>query len=90
MEEKQLFKIIPLPKGPINKARPAPDQLVRFSGVILNLTSHALDCLQGLTRREMEKKNPSVKVLEEYYLLYHYLDFMKRLCLEKGDKGIIL
>lgn len=83
MEKKQSLKIIPLPKGSIIKATPVADSLTRFSGVILNLTSNALDCLQRLGRKEMERKNPSVIVLEEYYLLHHYLDFIKRLCLGK-------
>lgn len=83
MEEKEFLKIIPLPKAPIIKATPVADSLTRFSGVILNLTSNALDCLQRLARKEMEKKSPSDNVLEEYHLLHHFLDFIKRLCLEK-------
>ncbi|MGQ9694917.1 MAG: hypothetical protein ACUVWV_09255 [Thermodesulfobacteriota bacterium] len=85
MEEKQSLKIIPLLRGSIIKATPVADSLARFPGVILNLTLNALDCLQRLTQNEMERKAPSLKVLEEYHLLHHYLDFIKRLCLDKRD-----
>jgi len=83
MEGNSFLKVIPIPKLPVAKAKPESDSLFRFSHVILNLTSQALDCLQKLAQKEMEKKSPSVKILEEYYLLHHYLIFIKRLCLEK-------
>lgn len=83
MEENQFLKIIHLSKSPVIKFTPLADPLSRFCGIVLNLTSNALDCLQRLARKEMEKKSPSANIMEEYYLLQHYLDFIKRLCLEK-------
>lgn len=80
MEENTFLKIIPLPKLTTTKAIPVADPLARFSGIVLNLASNALGCVQRLARKEMERKSPSSEVIEDYYLLYHYLDFIKRLC----------
>lgn len=83
MEGGNFLKVIPMPKLPVSKVMPEADPLFRFSHIILSLTSDALNCLQRLTQKEMEKKEPSLFILEEYYLLHHYLDFMRRLCLKK-------
>ncbi len=77
------LKIVPLRQVPATKVTLATDRLSRFSGIVLNLTSKALECVQRLARKEMEKKSPSANIMEDYYLLYHYLDFIRRLCLEK-------
>jgi hypothetical protein len=38
-----------------------------------------LDCLNRISSQEMAKKSPSPPLLEEYCLLHHCLDFVKRL-----------
>ncbi len=77
------LKIVPPRELPVKKVAPLPDPLSRFSGIVLNLTSKALGVVQHLARKEIEKKSPSTNIMEDYYLLYHYLDFIRRLCTEK-------
>jgi hypothetical protein len=63
------------------------DPLDRFRGVVLNLTESALDCLNRISQREMQKDSPSPTLVEEYFLLHHYLDFIERLCRGKKDSS---
>lgn len=85
MEKNNFLKIVPLVELTATADGLLPVPLSRFSGIILNLTSNALECVQRLARREMQKKSPSAILMEEYYLLHHYLAFIKRLCLEMMD-----
>ncbi len=83
MEKNSFLKIVPFPKLTPNKLMPADAPLTRFSAIVLNLTSNALECVQQLARKEMAKKSPSADMMEDYYLLHHYLDIIRKICLEK-------
>lgn len=83
MEESSFLKLVPFPKKEIEKSEQYSDPLFRFSRVVLSLTSNALDCLHRVAQREAKKASPSCELLEEYYLLNHYLDFIKRMCRDK-------
>lgn len=80
MEETPHLKLVPPSKKEVGQNSHRSDPLTRFKGVVLNLTESALDCLNRISQREMEKDLPSPTLLEEYFLLHHYLDFIKRLC----------
>jgi hypothetical protein len=53
--------------------------------VALNLTEGALGCLNRISQGETQKESPSPTLMEDYFLLHHYLDFIKRLC--QGDSA---
>jgi hypothetical protein len=80
MEETRFLKLIPSSKKEEGKADHRLDPLDRFKGMVLNLTKSASDCLNRISQREMQKDSPSPSLMEEYFLLHHYLDFIKRFC----------
>jgi hypothetical protein len=80
MDETYYLKLVPSPKKEEEEVSPHLDSLNRFKKLVLNLSESALECLNRISRREMEKDSPSPSLMEEYFLLYHYLDFIKRLC----------
>jgi hypothetical protein len=63
------------------------DPINRFKGTILNLIENALICLNRISQQEMQKDSPSAALMEEYFLLHHYLDFIERLCRVKKDSS---
>jgi hypothetical protein len=80
MEETYFLKLVfPSQKG-IGKDNLHLEQLSLFKRVVLNLNEGALNCLNRISRQEMQKDSPSPTLVEEYFLLHHYLDFIKRLC----------
>jgi hypothetical protein len=85
MEETYYLKLVPTPKKEEEEVSPHLDPLIRFKKVILNLSEGALDCLNRISQREMGKDSPSATLVEEYFLLHHYLDFIKRLCQGKSE-----
>ncbi len=84
MEETRHLKLVPLARGGIEKVGEHRDALPRFKGLVLSLTGDALDCLNRISRQEMEKASPEYALIDEYFLLHHYLGFIKRLC-HKGQ-----
>jgi hypothetical protein len=80
MEDTRFLKPISPSKKEIDKENLHFDPLSLFKGVVLNLDESALDCLNRISRQEMQKDSPSTTLLEEYFLIHHYLDFIKRLC----------
>jgi len=87
MEETRYLKLVPPSKKEKEAGRIShrSDPLTRFKRVVLNLTESALDCLNRISQKDMEKDSPSPTLLEEYFLLHHYLDFIKRLCKGKSE-----
>jgi hypothetical protein len=85
MDERTHFlKVVPPSKKEVDHVSPHLDPFHRFKGTILNLTEIASDCLNRISQREMEKHSPSPTLMEEYFLLHHYLDFIERLCRDKS------
>jgi hypothetical protein len=80
MEETHLLKLVYPSKKGIDKDHPHFKPLNLFKGVVLNLNEGALNCLNRLSCQEMQKNSPSLTLMEEYFLLRHYLDFIRRLC----------
>jgi|YelNatPaOPRAMG01_1025707.scaffolds.fasta_scaffold518463_1 hypothetical protein len=78
MEDSRFLKII----RPIEKEEKEPllDPLRRFKGLVLNLTENAIVCLNRLLQFELEKEKPSGDIVEDYYLIQHYLCFIKKIC----------
>jgi hypothetical protein len=87
MEETRFLKLLPPAKKEESHGDEHSDPLIRFKGVVLNLTQSALDCLNRVSQREMQKDSPSPSLMEEYSLLHHYLDFIERLCQSKKDSS---
>ncbi len=87
MEETRLLKLLPRAKKEESQVDGHLDPLVRFKGVVLNLTESASDCLNRISQREMQKDSPSPTLMEDYFLLHHYLDFIERLCRGKKDSS---
>jgi hypothetical protein len=85
MDETHFLKLVPPPKKEVSQVENHSDPLVRFRRVVLNVTESASDCLDRISRREMQKGAPSPALMEEYYLLRHYLDFIKKLCQTKSE-----
>jgi hypothetical protein len=84
MEDTPYLKLVPPSKKEVGQDSPCSDPLIRFKGMVLDLTDSALDCLNQICQQEMEKDSPSPTLLEEYFLLHHHLDFIKRLCRRKS------
>ncbi len=80
MKEPHFLKLIPPAKKQESQVEDHLDPLVRFKGVVLNLTESASDCLNRLSQQETQKESPSPTLMEDYFLLQHCLDFIRRLC----------
>jgi len=88
MDEKISFlKVVPSSKKEADQVDLHLDPICRFKGTVLNLTEGALSCLNRISQQEMQKDSPSSTLMEEYFLLHHYLDFIERLCREKKDSS---
>jgi hypothetical protein len=85
MGEPSYLKLVSPPKKEVGQVEHHSDPLVRFKGLVLNLTQSALDCLNRISQQEMEKDSPSPNLLEECFLLHHHLDFIKRFCQDKSE-----
>lgn len=53
--------------------------LERFKAAVRDLTEKALEIVNRISINEVNKPKPKVELIEDYYLLYHYLDFLKKL-----------
>ncbi len=87
MEETRLLRLLPSTRKEESQVDDHLDPLVRFKGVILNLTAGASDCLNRISQREIQRDSPSPTLMEDYFLLHHYLDFIERLCRDKKDSS---
>jgi len=85
MDETRFLKLISSLKKEKTEVSHHTDPLFRFKRVVLNLTESALASLNRISAQEMGKGSPSASLMEEYYLLHHYLDFIRRLCRGKSD-----
>jgi hypothetical protein len=85
MEENGFLKLVKPLKKEDKEVTPKIDPIVRFKGLVLNLTENAIECLNRISQEEMCKDSPSPTLMEEYFLLHHYLDFIKRLCQKISD-----
>jgi len=54
------------------------DPLERFKAVTRDLTEKALEIVNRISVDEMSKPEPQTELVEDYYLLFHYLDFLRR------------
>ncbi len=80
MEEPYYLKLVSPAQKQNDLESPQLDPLTRFKKVVLNLIDNTLLCLNRIAQGEMEKESPSPSLMDEYFLLYHYIDFIKRLC----------
>jgi hypothetical protein len=88
MDEKTRFlKAVPPSHKEVDQVDLHLDPIGRFKGTVLNLTESALSCLNRISQQEVQKDSPSAILMEEYFLLHHYLDFIERLCREKKDSS---
>ncbi len=55
-----------------------PHLLEDFKAVVRSLTEDAVKVINRIAAHEMSKPEPNAELVEEYYLLFHYLDYMKR------------
>ena len=85
VEETPYLKLVPPSKREVGQDDHRSDPLTLLRAVVLNMTESALDCLNRISQQEMQKDSLSPNLLEEYFLLHHYLDFIKRLCQGKSD-----
>ena len=54
------------------------DPLDRFKAITRDLTEKALEVVNRISSHEASKSQPEPELVEEVYLLFHYLDFLKR------------
>ena len=52
-------------------------ELFRFKAITNNLVQETLMSLEEMSAEEMQRGKPSQSRIEEYYLLHHYLDYLK-------------
>lgn len=71
------------PNKLLDKEEKAP-LLEDFKAVVRSLTEDALKVINRIAANEMSKPEPNAELVEEYYLLFHYLDFLKRLASSKA------
>ena len=60
------------------------DPLERFKAVTRDLTEKALEIVNRISVDEMSKPEPQTELVEDYYLLFHYLDFLRRFVSSKA------
>ncbi len=53
-------------------------KLFRFKAIARNIFQKALMTLDDITAEEMQVEKPPQSQIEKYYLLNHYLDYLKR------------
>lgn len=85
MKEPYYLKLVPTATKETDQESPLLDPLFRFKKVVLNLIENALTCLNRIAQAEMEKDSPSPNLMDEYFFLHHYLDFIRRLCEKKSE-----
>jgi len=51
--------------------------LFRFKGITRNIVQNVLMTLDEISGEEMQRATPSSSRIEKYYLLHHYLDYLK-------------
>ena len=54
------------------------DPLERFKAVTRDVIEKALEIVNRVSTNEMSKPEPQTELIEDYYLLFHYLDFLRR------------
>jgi hypothetical protein len=55
-------------------------KLLRFKAITGNIVQNALKKLDEICVEEMQGNKPSSSRMEKYFLLHHYLDYLKRFC----------
>jgi hypothetical protein len=78
MERLRIVKMEKIEPIPDIDQRGTSDPLERFKAVVRDLTESALEIVNRISANEMSKPEPQAELVEEYYLLHHYLDFLKR------------
>lgn len=62
-----------------------PHLLEGFKDVVKNLTENALKVLNKIAADEKNKPAPRPGLVKDYYLFYHYLDFLRRLAMKSSE-----
>jgi hypothetical protein len=60
------------------------DPLERFKAVTRDLTEKALEIVHRISVSEISKSKPQTEIMEDCYLLFHTLDFLKRFASSKA------
>jgi hypothetical protein len=55
-------------------------ELFRFKAITRNIVQSALMKMDDITAEEMQREKPSPSLIEKYYQLQHYLDYLDRFC----------
>ena len=61
-----------------------PDASERLKAVVKDLTEKALEIVNRISAGEMSKSEPKAELVDDYYLIYHYLDYLKRFVSSKA------
>jgi len=78
MERLRIVKMEKIEPIPDIDQRGTSDPLERFKAVVRDLTESALEIVNRISANEMSKPEPQAELVENYYLLYHYPNFLKR------------
>ena len=78
MEETRLLKLLPRANKEEGQIDDHSDPVVRFRRVVSNVTKSALDCLNRISQREMQKESPSPTLMEDYFLLHQFQNNFRR------------
>jgi hypothetical protein len=59
-------------------------ELERFKAVTKNLSEKALEIVNRISMKEMSEPGFRTELVEDYYLLHHTLDFLRRFASSKA------
>ncbi len=78
MKTPQLLQKAEMETQTLLDKQPKPHLLEDFKAVVRSLTEDAVKVINRIAVHEMSKPEPNAELVEEYYLLFHYLDYMRR------------
>lgn len=55
-------------------------ELLRFKAVTRDIVQNVLKIINEISAEEMKRENSSPSRIDKFYLLHHYLDYLKRFC----------
>ncbi len=84
MERLKLVQKTEFEPGTIPHKEENPHVVEDFKAVVRSLTENALKVMNRISVNEMSKPEPNAELVEEYSLLFHYLDYMKRFVSGRG------
>ena len=84
MERLRIVKPGPIESGWSIVQEKTPDAPERLKAIVRDLTEKVLEIVNRISADEMIKSEPKAELVDDYYLIYHCLDYLKRFVLSKA------